>query len=149
MSNEPVWPVANTRSLSRRCVGVGGGGGSSRDAVWDDSELLRTLRGNKASAARVARAFLDDCPRVAQRLCDAVRDGDRAALQGLTHRLKGNAGILRASAVRDAVEELEQDAARDDLAAAEQHLKVLEGCLKRLCEALGGFLAGAEETPSS
>ena len=149
MSTEPAWPVSNTRSLSRRCAALGGGGGSSRNAVWDDTQLLRTLRGNRAAAARVARAFLDDYPRVALRLRDAVRDGDRATLQHLTHRLKGNAGILRAPAVSDAAEKLEQVADGDDLVPAEQHLIVLEECLNRLCEALGAFLATAEESPQS
>ncbi|HSH69412.1 MAG TPA: Hpt domain-containing protein [Deferrisomatales bacterium] len=144
MSIEPVWPVSGTRSLSRCCAPLGGGGGSVRNPVWDDTQLLRTLRGNREAAARVARAFLDDHPQVAQRLRDAVRDGDRTRLQHLTHRLKGNAGILRAPAVRDAAEKLEKAAAGDDLAPAEQRLVVLEQCLAHLCEALGGFLASVE-----
>lgn len=142
MSTEPVWPEPTARSLSRHCTCWDGRGGSGGNPAWDEGELLRTLRGNTAAAARVARVFLEECPGVAQRLRAAVRDGDHAALQRLTHRLKGNAGILRAPAVGDATGRLERLAPGEDLVArAEEHLVFLEGCLDRLCEALGGFLA--------
>ena len=143
MSNEPTWPVAAPGPLSRLCADSGGGGGSSRAGVWDSTALLRTLRGNTQAAARVARAFLDDYPRVAQSLRDAVRDGDSDAVERLAHRMKGNAGILRARAVQDAAQKLERIAGAGNLASAGDRLVALEHDLSLLCSALGGFLAAA------
>lgn len=142
MPTEPAWPIPNPRSLSRHCSGPGGGGSSTAATVWDEASLLRTLRGSTPAAARVAQAFLDDCPRVTQRLREALRDGDRTTLQHLAHRLKGNAGILRAPVVRRAAETFESHIDGEDLGPAEPLLRELEAGLARLCDALGAFLAG-------
>ena len=115
------------------------------DGAWDAGTLLQTLRGDRAAAARVVVAFLEDCPRVAQCLRDALRGGDAREVERLAHRLRGNAAILRAPAVRDAAARLERGAAGGDLSAAEEHLLALEQGLGRLCDALGGFLAETGE----
>jgi HPt (histidine-containing phosphotransfer) domain-containing protein len=146
MPNEAIWPVPTPRALSRLCAGLDGGGGGGRDPVWDHTALLRTFRGNTSAVVRVTRVFLDDCPRSAQRLRVALRAGDRVTLQRLAHRIKGNAGILRAGTVREAAERLERHVDRGDLEDAEPQLRALEQCLARLCDSLSEFLARTEST---
>lgn len=148
MSVDPVWPVRTPVSLSRRCVALdGGGGGSHQATAWDAAGLLRTLRDNRPAAARVVRAFLDDAPRVVVELREAVTRGHRVALQHQAHRLKGNAGILRAKALRDAAETLGSIADGVDLSPAALQLAALEQHLAQLCEELKGFLEDVESAP--
>lgn len=148
MSVDPVWPVPAPVSLSRRCAALdGGGGGSPSAAVWDAAALLRTLRDNRPAAARVVRAFLEDAPRVAAELREAVTSGHRVTLQHQAHRLKGNAGILRAKALRDAAETLGRIADGEDLSPAALQLAALEQHLAHLCDELQVFLAEVESAP--
>lgn len=141
MSVDPVWPVRTPASVSRRWIALDGGGGGCHPATaWDVAGLLRTLRDNRPAAARVVRAFLDDAPRVVLELRAAVSDGNRVALQHQVHRLKGNAGILRAKALREAAETLGKIADGEDLSAVAVPLAAVEQHLASLCQELEEFL---------
>ena len=145
MSVDPIWPVRTPVSLSRRWAALdGGGGGGHQATAWDAAGLLRTLRDNRPAAARVVRAFLEDVPRVAAELREAVTSGHRVGLQHQAHRLKGNAGILRAKALRDAAEALGRIADGEDLSPAALQLAALEQHLAQLCGELKAFLEDVE-----
>lgn len=90
--------------------------------VGDDMGLLREL----------IDVFLADCPRVWQKVRDALAEGDAHQLSRAAHALKGSVGNLAAHPACEAAQQLELLAAKGDLTHAVEAARKLELELERL-----------------
>src|SRR5437588_12166429 len=77
----------------------------------DRAGLLALYEGDAALLDEVIGVFLEDGPRVLERVRAAARAGDRAELREAAHRLKGSVNNFRAAETAAAAERLERLAA--------------------------------------
>jgi signal transduction histidine kinase/HPt (histidine-containing phosphotransfer) domain-containing protein len=89
--------------------------------------------------SEVLRAFLDDAPRVLDKLRDAIAGSDGDACQRLAHRLKGSSLSLGAEALGALAARLEQESKRFEQTVAEPLLEALRvelDCVRLAAERL-------------
>jgi PAS domain S-box-containing protein len=97
--------------------------------VGEDRELLQEL----------AELFLQECPRLMQRVRAALADQDPLQLKCAAHSLKGSIDSFAAKDAYDAALALEISGRNGNLVGAREACAVLEKEVKRLTEALDSF----------
>jgi CheY-like chemotaxis protein/HPt (histidine-containing phosphotransfer) domain-containing protein/anti-sigma regulatory factor (Ser/Thr protein kinase) len=105
-------------------------------AVLDRSVLLEALDGDEGHLWTLAGLFLEDAPLIRAALMHAVARADAKELARIAHRLKGSAGVFRASDVAVAAAALEVMAGCGDLDGAARVVGELELLLEQLTNLL-------------
>lgn len=130
-------PAAAIQGVVRRVLGLACEQGSSatdirlacpaagKQPVWDDEAAALALNGNRAHIATLRGLFVDELPRLRERIGVAVHGGDLDGVRGSLHKLRASCGFVGAARLGEAARALHQQAdspallARFDEAAAD------------------------------
>ena len=99
---------------------------ATRDGRLDRAGLLEVCGHDRAFVAEIIGVFQEVCREVLPQLRAAAARGDAAELVRHAHRLKGSAGNLRARALQQVLETLEQEARRGVLTNLADRLQQLD-----------------------
>ena len=109
------------------------------DAVLDWSDALANVRGDRELLRSMARAFLEELPRLMATMRQAVAHQDRAALRMAAHTLKGSTHYFRAHRAFESAFRLETVAREGDFADAENAIAALEAEMVQLTPAVSRY----------
>jgi HPt (histidine-containing phosphotransfer) domain-containing protein len=113
--------------------------------VVDSASLLANVGHDATLQADLVRMFLEDSPKTLEEIRDALARRDAVAVSRVTHRLKGEVGILAARGAMEAAVRLEAAGREGDLAAAAEAFSALEGEIERLEPQLVALASGIAE----
>jgi two-component system, sensor histidine kinase and response regulator len=99
---------------------------SSEAAPWNKTEALNRIGGDEELLQELCQIFLDESPKLLQKLRQAVTDGDSDGVMRAAHSLKGESSYLGASATSQAARQLEEMGRSKDLSRAGDTVAVLE-----------------------
>jgi two-component system, sensor histidine kinase and response regulator len=99
---------------------------SSEAAPWNKTEALDRIGGDEELLQELCQIFLDESPKLLQKLRQAVTDGDSEGVMRAAHSLKGESSYLGASATSQAARQLEEMGRSKDLSRAGETVAVLE-----------------------
>ncbi|MGQ9525394.1 MAG: response regulator [Armatimonadota bacterium] len=108
----------------------------STGAVFDRSAALARLEGDAELLSELAAIFLEDSPRLMQKLRDALDRLDSEELARTAHTLKGSVANFAAQPAFDAAVHLETVANAGNMVDAEKAYQALVGEIERLRPAL-------------
>jgi two-component system, sensor histidine kinase and response regulator len=111
---------------------------------WNKTEALDRIGGDEELLCDLCRIFLEESPRLLEKLRQAIAEQDAEAVMRAAHSLKGEAGYLGAHATTQAARQLEEIGRLKDLSQAPALLAVLERELDGLYLPLR-HLAGAAQ----
>jgi two-component system, sensor histidine kinase and response regulator len=100
--------------------------GSPRRASWGKAEALERLGGDEDLLRELCQIFLDESPKLLQKLRQAVTDADPEAVMRTAHGLKGELGYLGAAKATQAAQELEDMGDAKNLSRAAEVFEVLD-----------------------
>ena len=109
------------------------------DAVLDWSDALANVRGDRELLRSMARAFLEELPRLMATMRQAVAHQDRAALRLAAHTLKGSTHYFGAHRAFESAFRLETMAREGDFADAERCVAALEAEMVQLTPAVSRY----------
>ncbi len=115
--------------------------GSVTDAdleVWDRVGMLARVMDDRALAAEIVAAFLQDAPRQLSAIRTALDSGDLPALSRQAHALKGAAANFGGDRVSRAARQLEQAAQEGDQATSRMRVAELQARLEELVGVASG-----------
>jgi len=110
--------------------------------VLDRDALLDRVGGDLEFLQEIAGLFLEDCPRLLEKIRSAVSGGDARTLEHAAHTLKGSVANFGAQAARDAAFRLEALGRAGDLKPAPDAYSVLEREIQRFTHELGALSQG-------
>jgi HPt (histidine-containing phosphotransfer) domain-containing protein len=110
--------------------------------VFDESEALARVGGDRELLRELVGSFLQECPRWLEEVRAAVGRRDPARLRRAAHTLKGALGTLGAAVAFEAAQALETMGRDGDLSGAEEACSVLEEAVRRLDAALPAWVRG-------
>jgi HPt (histidine-containing phosphotransfer) domain-containing protein len=109
---------------------------------WKRAEALDRIGGDEELLQDLCHIFLEESPKLLEKLQQAVAAGDTDGVMRAAHSLKGEAGYLGADGTSHAARQLEEmgrdknlSGAGDTLAALEKDLVILQHELRGLSEA--------------
>ncbi len=94
-------------------------------ASWNRAEALDRIGGDEELLRDLCHIFLEESPKLLQRLQQAVAAGDTDGVMRAAHSLKGEAGYLGADGTSQAARQLEEMGHNKDLSRAVDTLAVL------------------------
>jgi HPt (histidine-containing phosphotransfer) domain-containing protein len=94
--------------------------------VWARAEALDRLGGDEELLRELCQIFLEESPKLLQKLRQAIVDTDPDAVMRAAHSLKGELGYLSGAGGTQAARELEDMGHEKDLSRAPEGLVVLE-----------------------
>jgi two-component system, sensor histidine kinase and response regulator len=103
-----------------------------RPPCWRRAEALERLDGDEELLQELCEIFLNESPKLVQKLRQGLAEGDSEALKRAAHSLKGEASYLAAACATQAARRLEDLSKEGDLAQAGEALAVLERELENL-----------------
>ncbi|MGE0823887.1 MAG: PAS domain S-box protein [Candidatus Binatia bacterium] len=109
---------------------------SEASRVFDLSEALSRVDGDRELLREMAAVFLDECPRLVATMHDALSHGNAQTLTYAVHTLKGSVGNFAANEAYEAVIKLERIGKQGNLDQAKSALAELEVELSRLAPML-------------
>jgi CheY-like chemotaxis protein len=95
-------------------------------ASWDNVEALDRIGGDEELLRDLCQIFLEESPKLLQKLRQALEAGDSDGVMRAAHSLKGEAGYLGARGTSQAARQLEEMGQKKDLSRAGDTLAVLE-----------------------
>jgi CheY-like chemotaxis protein len=95
-------------------------------ASWNRSEALDRIGGDEELLRDLCHIFLEESPKLLEKLRQAIAAGDVDGVMHAAHSLKGEAGYLGADGTSQAARQLEQMGHNKDLSQARPTLAVLE-----------------------
>ena len=95
-------------------------------ASWNRAEALDRIGGDEELLQELCHIFLEESPKLLQRLQQAVAAGDTDGVMRAAHSLKGEAGYLGAAGTSHAARQLEEMGHNKDLSRASDTLAALE-----------------------
>jgi two-component system, sensor histidine kinase and response regulator len=98
----------------------------SEKILWAKGEALDRLGGDEELLRELCQIFLEESPKLLQKLRQAVVDTDPDAVMRAAHSLKGELGYLGAAGASQAARELEDMGHKKNLLGAGEALLVLE-----------------------
>jgi len=104
--------------------------------VFDETELLERLMGDRKLARRLVDSFVHDVPAKLANLDDLVHAADSASIRAVAHALKGAAANLSARALKELAMQLQQAATVNDLQRCAVLVSSMQTDFKRLQAAL-------------
>jgi two-component system sensor histidine kinase/response regulator len=95
-------------------------------ASWDKTEALDRIGGDEQLLQELCQIFLEESPKLLQKLHQAVAAGDADGVMRAAHSLKGESSYLGAGGTSQAARQLEEMGRGNDLSRAGETLGVLE-----------------------
>jgi two-component system, sensor histidine kinase and response regulator len=105
-----------------------------QQAVFDLDNALSGVGGDQELLGRMARWFLNQCPKLLGEIHDAVLRGDAPALEHAAHTLKASVGSFGAQRAYEAAQQLEELGSAGDLIGSKNAFPALVEAVKRLQE---------------
>jgi signal transduction histidine kinase/DNA-binding response OmpR family regulator len=93
---------------------------------WNKTEALDRIGGDEELLRDLCHIFLEESPKLLQKLQQAVADGDSDGVMRAAHSLKGESSYLGAGGTSQAARQLEEMGRNRDLSHASNTLAVLE-----------------------
>ncbi|MGA8492345.1 MAG: response regulator [Terriglobales bacterium] len=93
---------------------------------WDKTEALNRIGGDEQLLQELCQIFLEESPKLLQKLQQAVAAGDPGEVSRAAHSLKGESSYLGAGGTSQAARQLEEMGNHKDLSRASETLAVLE-----------------------
>jgi PAS domain S-box-containing protein len=109
--------------------------------VFNPTELLERMMGDKSLVTAVMKAFLEDTPRQIQALKEMLEIGNARASGRLAHSIQGAAAYVGGKHLREVALEMEKDANSGDLYTASARMHSLELHFAEIQEAMAEMLA--------
>jgi HPt (histidine-containing phosphotransfer) domain-containing protein len=100
--------------------------------TFDEAAALDALGGDRELLAIVARAFVDDAPKLLERLRGAIERRDAKEVQSTSHALKGSVRFFGTNPIYDVASSLETEARIGNLDRAQAAIAQLDACVPRL-----------------
>ena len=94
--------------------------------AWGKAEALERLGGDEALLRELCQIFLEESPKVLQKLREAIAEKDAEEIRRSAHSLKGELGYLGAAAAGQAARELEDMGHEKNLSRAAEVFTLLE-----------------------
>jgi two-component system, sensor histidine kinase and response regulator len=107
-------------------AGPGPAAGPSADVAWDRVGALERLGGDEDLLCELCQIFLDESPKLLQKLKEAIANGQSDDVMRAAHSLKGELGYLGATKAVQAARELEGMGHEKDLSRAAEVFAVLD-----------------------
>ena len=104
--------------------------------MWGKAEALDRLGGDEDLLRELCNIFLEESPKLPQKLRQAIADTAAEAVMRAAHSLKGELGYLGAAGPSKAAGELEDMGQSKNLSRAVKAFLVLEREIASLCLAL-------------
>jgi len=98
----------------------------TKAASWNKTEALDRIGGDEVLLRDLCHIFLEESPKLLQKLQQAVATGDSDGVMRAAHSLKGESSYLGAGATSQAARELEEMGRNQDLSRARDTFLVLE-----------------------
>ncbi len=95
-------------------------------ASWNRTEALGRIGGDEELLQELCQIFLEESPKLMQKLQQAVKEGDSDGVTRAAHSLKGESSYLGASGTSQAARKLEEMGRCKDLSRASETFTVLE-----------------------
>jgi two-component system, sensor histidine kinase and response regulator len=95
-------------------------------ASWNKTEALDRIGGDEELLQELCQIFLEESPKLMQKLQQAVTEGDSDGVTRAAHSLKGESSYLGAGGTSKAARDLEEMGRCKDLSRASETLVVLE-----------------------
>lgn len=108
----------------------------AQNSVWGRAEALERLGGDEALLQELCQIFLEESPKVLQKLGAAIRQADAEAVMRAAHSLKGELGYLGAEGAQRVARELEDMGHDKKLEGAAEAFAILEREMTGLCMAI-------------
>ena len=110
-------PAAAIQGAVRRVLGLaqehdsrGASAAAGKQPVWDDDAAALALNGNRAHIATLRGLFVDELPRLRERIDVAIHRGDLDGVRGSLHKLRASCGFVGAARLGEAARALHQQA---------------------------------------
>ncbi len=94
--------------------------------AWNKAEALLRIEGDEELLQEMCQIFLDNSPKLLQKLHEAVAAGDADGVMCAAHSLKGESSCLSARATSHAARQLEEMGRNRDLSRASDTLAMLD-----------------------
>ena len=104
--------------------------------MWDKAEALERLGGDEELLRELCQIFLQESPKLLEKLRRAIVDSDARGVMCAAHSLKGELGYLGAGRATQTAQQLEDMGHENNLSLAGATLDVLEHEMAGLCLAL-------------
>ena len=108
------------------------GGTSKKAQPLDLDKALILLGGDRELFGEAVEAFLEDIPRIMDRLQSALQEGDTTQLYSTAHSLKGSASTLCAEPIRFVAQRIEQLGRQGEISDVAALVQELEAEVDRL-----------------
>lgn len=95
-------------------------------ACWSKTEALDRLGGDEDLLREFCQIYLEESPKLLEKLRQAVAEGDAESVRRVAHSIKGEVGYLGAEAASQAARQLENMGNDNDLSRAAVVFDVLE-----------------------
>ena len=95
-------------------------------AFWNRAEALGRIGGDEELLRELCQIFLEESPKLLEKLRQAVTAGDADTVMRAAHSLKGESSYLGAGGTSQAARQLEEMGRSNDLSRASKTLAVLE-----------------------
>jgi two-component system sensor histidine kinase/response regulator len=112
--------------------------------VWQKDEALDRLEGDEDLLRELCQIFLEESPKLVEKLKRAVTESDPTAVMQAAHRLKGELGYVGAENACSVAKQLEALGRDRNLSTAAEMLSLLERELSELQFSIKHF---AESSP--
>jgi len=99
---------------------------SAQVASWNKTEALDRIGGDQELLRDLCKIFLEESPKLMQKLQEAVAAGDSDGVMRAAHSLKGESSYLGAGSTSQAARQLEEMGRSQDLSHAGNTLALLE-----------------------
>lgn len=100
----PCQQGSSATDIRLECPAVG------KQPVWDDEAAALALNGNRAHIATLRGLFVDELPRLRERIDVAIHGGDLDGVRGSLHKLRASCGFVGAARLGEAARALHQQA---------------------------------------
>jgi two-component system sensor histidine kinase/response regulator len=95
-------------------------------ASWDKTQALDRIGGDEQLLQELCQIFLEESPKLLQKLQQAVAAGDADGVMRAAHSVKGESSYLGAGGTSQAARQLEEMGRSNDLSRAKETLGILE-----------------------
>ncbi|MFZ0639783.1 MAG: response regulator [Candidatus Acidiferrales bacterium] len=145
--SKPLKP-ADLFSAMERCCAKREAVMPMEQEVVSASEILERCQGDRELLADIIELFDAGSQTLLREMALGIEQGDAAGLARTAHSLKGSIGNFSKGLAYRAVERLEEDALRNDLASVRAGFPSLETAIHQLKEELAPFrIAGVAQSP--
>ncbi len=110
------------------------------DCVFNTVRARQQVGGDEDLLIELIQMHLDGIPKLVEEIHDALVAADYETVKRIAHTLKGSMGLLSAERAFEVARDLEQTAARVDVAECDKQFAMLETELHRLKLALTSFV---------